>query len=733
MDKEKLLHFLERKVKEAGCPKKAVEEVEESLEKIFSKYTDISPHPRQIPLTKFPQVTKEKSSGDSTDLLLLVADTELKFVPWSRNRIKAALVKEVGLDAEEASDIAFTVERKIIEANLATISVSLIRELVNNQLFERGYQEKLREKQEILGMPVYNLDQVIFSKSVENSNILSNNPEAVNLAIAENSLKQYALGHIFSKDVAMAHLTGQIHLHDLGYPVRVYCSAHSIEYLKKFGLKLDNLQTSSKPAKHANTLTGHINTFLASMQAYYAGALGMGYLNIFYAPLLTGMTYKQILHEAQHLIFSCSQNAFNRGGQTLFIDFNVHLGVPSYLASVPAIGPCGKYMIKKKNGKIEYVDEVKRDKNGNPINPKDGRILIYKDYEKESQIFLKALIEVWRKGDRYGRIFAFPKMDLHITQESFTDKKQLELLKLACQVASENGSPYFIYDRDEVVLSACCRLRTRVEDRYVLNHPESLRFCGFQNVTINLPQAAYRAGKGNVKGTIKEIYKIMDLVVKAHREKAKFIKKIMLTPGSPMWQVGKVVDDGRPYIDLDREDTSYIVGMIGLNECVKFLIGEELHESKEAYKLGLKIISAMSLKAKEYEKKLGWNMKLEESPAESASFRFAKVDLKYYKEAQDIVRGDKEKGNIYYTNSVHFAPDAPIDIVERIVGQGRFHSMIESGAITHVFVGEKRPSAESIFKLVKKTWENTQTAQITVSPEFTFCDDCRKISPGYGR
>ncbi|HHN46007.1 MAG TPA: hypothetical protein ENN09_01075, partial [Planctomycetes bacterium] len=58
------------------------------------------------------------------------------------------------------------------------------------------------------------------------------------------------------------------------------------------------------------------------------------------------------------------------------------------------------------------------------------------------------------------------------------------------------------------------------------------------------------------------------------------------------------------------------------------------------------------------------------------------------------------------------------------------HSLIESGAIIHAFVGEKRPSAESVFALVKKTWENTQAAQITISPEFTVCRMCKAIVAG---
>ncbi len=236
--------------------------------------------------------------------------------------------------------------------------------------------------------------------------------------------------------------------------------------------------TSSAPAKHARTLTGHLNTFLASMQAYYAGALGVGYINIFYAPYVDPMTAQELRQEAQHLIFSSSQSAFSRGGQTLFLDFNVHTGVPSYLRDVPAIGPGGQYT---------------------------GRT--YGDYEEPARRFCKALLDVWRAGDQHGNLFAFPKCDLHINQETLTDPDQRELLEYATQIASENGVPYFIFDRDEVTLSACCRLRTTITDDYMIKHPESMRFCGFQNVTINLPQAAYRAGKGNLDKLFEEIKK----------------------------------------------------------------------------------------------------------------------------------------------------------------------------------------------------------------------------------
>ncbi|MEW6355063.1 MAG: anaerobic ribonucleoside-triphosphate reductase [Planctomycetota bacterium] len=645
------------------------------------------------------KVRKEiKRNGDRTDWSLLVdAGTHEEMSPWDKSLIATALEKEADLTSDLANEIAKEVERKVFDSGLKRISTSLVRELVDNELFERGLNAKL-EKQSLVGMPKYDIEELIFHKSKENSNITRNNPEAINLSIAENTLKQYALQEVFSKDVGEAHLRGIVHLHDLGYPTRVYCSSHSLEYLKKYGLSLGNLDTTSAPAKHARTLTGHLNTFLASMQAYYAGALGVGYINILYAPYLEHLSYEEMKQEAQHLIFSCSQSAFSRGGQTLFLDFNVHTGVPSYLRNIPAIGSGGK-----ETGKT------------------------YGEYEHIAQEFCRALLDVWRGGDQYGHVFAFPKCDFHINEDTFKDPKQFELLKHACQIASENGTPYFVFDRDEVTLSACCRLRTKIKNQYMIQHPESMRFCGFQNVTVNLPQAAYRAGRGNHEKLFEEIKKAMDIAMKAHLQKKQFISRLMSEPSMPLWEIGKKWNDGRPYIDLN--EATYIIGLIGLNECVQYMMGKELHESDDILKYGLKIVSYMKLVADDYNKEHGLHVTLEESPAESASRRLAKVDMKLYPDAKEYVRGNIEEDEYYYTNSIHLRADAPVDLVTRIRKQSYFHSLIESGAIIHAFVGEERPPASSILALVRKTFENCLAAQLTISPEFTVCRSCCKTIP----
>ena len=887
------------------------------LSRAYQSYRDERTEVRRI-----LGVKKTKSNTNSTDAALLIeSDSKETVEPWNRAMVEQQLQNEANLSSELARSVAKQVENIVFQIYKEDPGVQLtttdIRAICDLKLRLRGLEGETK-KQKLLGMPTSDLENIIFSRSNENSNIATNNPEAVNLEIAERIQKPWALETIFSPEIKQAHLDGRIHLHDLGYPNRVYCSSHSLEYLKKYGLNkvLSNLESKSNQPNSAAVLNGHVQTFLASMQASYAGALGFGFLNIFYSSLLnkptdvvTGKingvetkiekrdleklveqgvfklrnltpeeieaektlireTYageirkaemvltawikgeevttgpdlaittqdyeiagiklnpltmipfkkdflridqflikakeaytggnlsefleatketkeailngslvtpqiqedlshierknngiyfekvserkelkevssKEFDQTAQNLIFAASQNAFSRGGQTLFIDFNIHTGVPSYMKNVPAIGPGGKYMVQMPDGECKFVDDAgdvprlinpaKKDdiKNGDADSSKlsgkytGGNIITYGMLESTSQKFAKSLLNVWRNGDKDGRPFHFPKCDLHVDKNSFEDPKQKDVLDLAHQIASENGSVYFMYDRgDGAVLAQCCRLKEKIEDTSMLKYPERLRFCGFQNVTVNIPQAAYR-GK-NLEGTLHEIDIDMNLAFQAHMEKRKHIQKLLDTDYSPLRGLGKPSDDGEPYLDLKK--STYIIGNIGLNEAVQHLTGKQLHEGEDAYRLGLTIIAHMYKRIKEFKEKSGLKFTIEETPAESTTRRFAKVDLKKFEEAKKVIKGTTE--NPYYTNSIHFAPDADVGLADRIEGQSRFHDMIESGAIVHAYLGEKRPSRQAIEHIDRKTLYDTRCSQLVFSPTYTECDACGNVMPG---
>jgi ribonucleoside-triphosphate reductase len=731
-------------------------------------------------------VKKKAGKADITDQMLLVASiTNETIEPFDRSKLALALEKEYLLTPDLAAMIAKETENNAYELSekygTKSYDTQFLRRIAESHLSMMG----IPLKNSALAMPLSTIESLVIGNSKENSNITSNNPEAVNLGIAEYVLKQYNLRKVFSEEVSEAHNNGMVHIHDLGYPQRVYCSSHSVEYIKKYGLNkiVSNLQNKSNPAKSAMVLNGHIQTFLASMQSRYAGALGFGFLNILYAPMLNcpevlvegeleGKTVRlkrdtldamaeagtvsftdgtpapyfkktgevralskhsrrEMRQIAQNLIFSASQNAFSRGGQTLFIDFNIHTGVPQYMHNVPAMGPGGKYMLEDAQGNIELVDEAPRYKgmegdsrNGDVVHPSDGRRFItYGDPRlvKTSQEFAIELMKVWEDGDKYGIQFAFPKCDLHVSREALENPDEREVYDYGCRLAAKNGSTYFMFDRDGAgaTLAQCCRLKEKVTDPYLLKRPERIRFTGFQNVTINLPQAAFK-GK-TLKGTLAEIDKAMDVAMKAHLQKKVYTQMLLDTDGSPLRSLGLPSDDGTPYVDLNK--ATYIMGLIGLNEVVQYLTGKELHDGRDAYETGIQIIDHMTQKISSLRAQHGLKITLEETPAESATQKLAKGDMARYPEAKKVIKGDLKKAP-YYTNSIHLNPGADVSILDRIELQSKFHDMIESGSIIHVYCGESQIPPASIGELIEKTYRNTRASQVTVSPEFTHCNNC---------
>ncbi|MBU4193721.1 MAG: hypothetical protein KKF66_01820 [Actinobacteria bacterium] len=400
--------------------------------------------------------------------------------------------------------------------------------------------------------------------------------------------------------------------------------------------------------------------------------------------------------------FLTAEGIFAHNSQVVFTDFNLYWNVPRHLRDAPAIGPGGE-------------------PTGKP----------YSEYEKEAQLFLKALFEIYMKGDAVGKTFVFPKPLLHINDDFFKTDGWEEFLDLACEVASKQGITYFVYDRgDEITVSQCCRLKLKLEevDLQEALTPEKMRFSALQNITLNLPRIAYRA-HGSEELLLSELEKTLEMVARAHLQKKKFIYSLMELGRDGPVSLLTMEHDGETYLRLDR--LTYLVGLLGLNEMVQHHRGEQLHQSSEALRFGLKVVAHMSLVCERLSEKYGINMVLEESPAESSGYRLAKLDMKYFpNQAREVVKGDAGTGNYYYTNSIHIATDAAIDYIDRVKKQSLFHPLIKAGAIIHIWLGEHEPPPATIRKFVEKTFKETNASQIAFSPEFTVCNTCNKTSRG---
>ncbi len=641
-----------------------------------------------------------KANTETTDMALFVRTSAEEMDSWDRQRIEEALIKETLLDEGTAREIASEVEEMLTTSKIKFVTAPLIRELVNTKLIERGL-EKERLSHTRLGVPLYDVDNMIRLPNKENANV-PHGPEATNLTLAESIKKEYALISVFSPDVGDAHMRGDVHLHDLGFIDRPYCSGQSLEYIKKYGLNLPNSLALAKPAKHPEVLLAHMVKFAAALQSNFAGAIGWDAVNLFFAPYLEGLSDREVKQLAQILIFEFSQQAVARGGQAIFSDINLYWEVPKHFEDVPAIGPSGEY-----TGKT------------------------YAEYEKEAQRFVWKLFEVYKEGDGAGRPFFFPKPLVHITEKFFKTEGHMDFLHHICDVACDKGNTYFLFDRGETAkISECCRLSFKLEqsDLDDAKTPWKMRYSALQNVTINLPRIAYEAG-GDDTQLFKILRERVEIAAKAHVQKKNFIEELLNHgPGGPLALLAMELD-GQRYLRMHR--VTYLVGMVGLNEMVKEHLGQELHDSEEAMKFGLKVIAHMNLVCRRYAEKYGMRFVLEQTPAESTAYRFAKLDLKHFPDqAPRQVQGTVDDGEVYYTNSTLFHVGAEVNAIERVNLEGRFHPLIEAGAITHVWMGEQQPSKESMANFVIKIFRETKNDQVAFSPEFTFCRSCGQGTRG---
>ena len=632
---------------------------------------------------------------ETTDLTLFVRSSGEDSTRWNRQRIIDALIRETDIDVETAEIISREVEKQLVSSGISLLTTPLIRELVNARLIERGL-EKARRMHAPLGFPIYDVRQLILHENKENASV-PHGPEGTNLILAEGIKREFAIHEVFSPAVVDAHIGGDFHLHGLGYIDRPYSLSHSLEFIKRFGLDLPLSMTSARPARHAEVLLAHMVRFGAILQGHFAGAIGWDAVNYLFAPYITDMNDREVRQLAQMLVYEFSQMTSARGGQAIFTSIHLYWEVPGLLNNVIAIGPRGK-------------------DTGKP----------YQEYLIPAQRLALAIFEVFGEGDATGKPFIFPRPIVHISDAFFRTPGHEDFLKLVCQAAVEKGNPSFALDRPNTE-----KLPYGFDEAIAQSKDEAYatqRCAAIQNVSLNLPRLGYKAC-GDEKRFFALLSETLALMAEAHAEKRVFLEKLLSFGELGPLTLLTMKRDGFPYLRLDR--ATYLMGMVGLNELVEIVKGEQMHRCSEALSFGLKVVEFMKDEVRNLGRRHKMRILLEQTLAETTAYRLARLDLKHFSpEAGRYVRGNIARGEIYYTNSTHMNVSAPLDPLERVQLEGRFHSLIGGGVMTHLWLGEDRPPADRLAAFVIRVYQETRNRQIVFSPEFTACSACGRTFRG---
>ena len=494
----------------------------------------------------------------------------------------------------------------------------------------------------------------------------------------------YWLSEIYDEEIAEAHRSAAIHLHDLSM-LTGYCAGWSIKQLIQEGLGGVGGKITSKPAKHLASLCNQMVNFLGIMQNEWAGAQAFSSFDTYLAPFVKSdhLDYYEVKKCIESFIYGVNTPS-RWGTQAPFSNITLDWTVPNDLKNIPAI-----------------------------VGGKDMDFT-YGDCQAEMDMVNKAFIEIMIEGDANGRGFQYPIPTYSITKNF--DWSESENNRLLFEMTAKYGTPYFSnYINSDMepsdVRSMCCRLRLdlrelRKKSGGFFGSGESTGSVGV--VTINLPRIAYLAK--DEKDFYAQLDHMMDLSARSLKIKRTVITKLMNEGLYPYT---------RRYLGTFENHFSTI-GLVGMNEAclnAKWLREDLTHE--ESQRFARDVLNHMRERLSDYQEKYGDLYNLEATPAESTSYRLAKHDVALY---PDIITAN-EHGTPYYTNSSHLPVGYTEDIFTALDVQDELQTLYTSGTVFHAFLGEKLPDWRAAASLVRKIAENYRLPYYTMSPTYSICKD----------
>ena len=532
----------------------------------------------------------------------------------------------------------------------------------------------------------------------ENAN-MTYSLQGLNNHVASVISSNYWLNRFYSRETRKAHVSGDLHIHDLAL-LSPYCAGWDLRDLLMKGFGGVSGKISSKPPKHLGSALGQLVNFFYTIQGEVAGAVAVANFDTYLAPFIRHdkLSYEELKQKIQEFVFN--MNVPTRVGfQTPFTNVTMDLKPTGIVADeVVIIG--GK--------------------------PWKGT---YKDYQKEIDLFNKAFAEVMAEGDAQGRVFTFPIPTYSLTKDFDWDNKVLEPV---WEMTRKYGVPYFSnYINSDMspddARSMCCRLRL---DNRELRKRGGLFAANpltgsIGVVTINLPRLGYVSRKeSKSEGMAKRKFmsklgNLMDLAKDSLVVKREAVEDFTEKGLYPYC---------RHFLgDIHKKNGEYwknhfnTIGLNGMNEALINLLGKDMTNG-ETKEFVLEVMDYMREKLLIYQKETGEMFNLEATPAEGTAYRFARLDKKLHPKMVCANEKEYQKDAApFYTNSTQLPVDYTSDLFEAFDHQDEIQCKYTGGTVLHAFLGESMPSVESVKKLVKKLAENYKMPYFSLTPTFSIC------------
>ncbi|MGA2386564.1 MAG: ribonucleoside triphosphate reductase [Candidatus Bathyarchaeia archaeon] len=642
-----------------------------------------------------------------------VLKRDSKLEPFDQERITTAIWKAAkacgGKDKEQAKRVSDEVVAELQKTygDDGVPTVEEIQDVVEKRLIENGhaqtakayilYRKQHSDMRELAALLSSSdmVDQYLEVEDwrvKENSN-MSYSLQGLNNYLSSTVIAKYWISRIYPQNIADAHFSGDMHIHDLGV-LGAYCVGWDVSELLLAGFGGVPGKIESKPAKHFRTALGQVVNFFYTLQGEAAGAQAFSNFDTYLAPFIRydDLSQKEVEQGLQEFFFN--MNVPTRVGfQTPFTNLTLDLDVPDFM----------------KNEAVLFNGKVTQD--------------TYGDMTKEMEMFNLAFAEVMRQGDSKGRVFTFPIPTYNITKDFKWDSPVAQAI---FEVTAKYGVPYFsnFVNSDmkpEDVRSMCCRLR-------IDNRELRKRGGGFFGanpltgsigvVTLNIPRIGYLSKDED------EFFERLETLMETAKASLEIKRKVLeaftdngLYPYSRRYL--KHVKEGYGKFWKNHFST---IGIVGVNEAIINLLGQNI-ASRDGQAFAVKMLDFMRTRLADYQEETGSIYNLEATPAEGTSYRLARIDKRRYK---DIIFANQKQVTMdhaepFYTNSSQLPVDFAGDLFEALEHQETLQTLYTGGTVFHIFLGERLNSWKAAAELIKKVAWNSKLPYFTLTPTFSVC------------
>ena len=551
------------------------------------------------------------------------------------------LIEKISTQIEELPDKVLSVE-EIQDIVVKKLMASSEKDIAMSYQSYRTIKTEIREKEKSIYKQIAELVDASDEKLLaENANKDAKTISVQRDLLAGISSRDYYLNKIVPEHIKVAHIKGEIHLHDLDYLLfrETNCELVDIETMLKGGCNIGNAKMLEPNS--VDVAVGHIVQIIASVSSNTFGGCSIPYLDRALVPYIKKTFKKHFLRGVKY-IDDLKEEQIEELKKEDIEYSNLELK-NKYPKTYEYSLDMTEESVKQAMQGLEYEINSLSTVNGQTPFTTVG---IGTETSWEGKLVQKYVLKTRMAGFGSKKETAiFPKIVYAMCEGLNLNEgdPNWDIAQLAFECMTKSIYPDILFVTPEQVKNetvvypmGCRAFLSPWKDE---NGKE--KYSGRFNIgatTINLPRIAIK-NRGNEEAFYRELDRILEICKDNSVFRAEYLEKTVAEVAPILWMSGALAQKDPKDTIKDLIWGGYAtvsIGYIGLSEVSQLIYGKDFSQDEKIYEKTFNILKYISEKVEQFKKETNLGFALYGTPSESLCYRFARIDKQEFGDIEGI-------------------------------------------------------------------------------------------------